>query len=160
MHTLVLIIIYAALWWLLSGGSVSSWVIGLPVVFAATWISRSIMPRQGASISLPELFKFSIYFVVESIKGGLDVTRRTLSFRMDIQPHFYQFQTQINQPTAKILFCACVSLLPGTLYVTNNSNEIEIHALSKSIDMHHELLKLEQKIIALFKLEAEKNVHI
>jgi multicomponent Na+:H+ antiporter subunit E len=70
---------------------------------------------------------------------------------MKIQPHFYLYRTSIQQPTARILFCNCISLLPGTLTVQLRDDEIEIHALSTDNEVEKELARLENKVLGIFK---------
>ena len=151
MLTVALAIIFAALWWLLSNGSAGSWIVGLPVVIAATLVGQSLMGRIPVSIRLQGLASFIVFFIYESIRGGIDVARRTLPPTMNIQPHFYYYQTQIQQPMAKILFCNCISLLPGTLSVQLRDDDIEIHVLSSDNKVEKELARLENKVLAIFK---------
>jgi multicomponent Na+:H+ antiporter subunit E len=52
---------------------------------------------------------------------------------------------------ARILFCNSISLLPGTLCVQMQGDQIEIHALSSNNEVEKELTKLENKVLAIFK---------
>jgi multicomponent Na+:H+ antiporter subunit E len=151
MLTVILATIFSGLWWLLSNGSADSWTVGLPVVVAATLVGQSLMDRIPVSIRLQGLISFIVFFIYESIRGGIDVARRTLPPRMNIQPHFYYYQTHIQQPMARILFCNSISLLPGTLCVQMQGDQIEIHALSSNNEVEKELTKLENKVLAIFK---------
>lgn len=149
--TVILATLFASLWWLLTNGTASSWIVGLPVVVAATLVGQSLWGEMTTRIRWQGLIRFSVFFVYESIRGGIDVARRTLAPTMKIEPHFYYYQTNIQQPIAKLLFCNCISLLPGTLSVQLQDNQIEVHALSSDTEVEKELIQLENKVRAIFQ---------
>ena len=149
---IILIMIFASLWWLLTAGATSAWMLGVPAVAAAVWASKHLLGRTRISLSLLGLLRFIPYFLVESLRGGLDVALRTLSPRLNIQPAFFQYYTTIELPLARIFFCNCVSLLPGTLCVELQDNCIEIHLLNQQTDISKELKRLERIVLQLFSL--------
>ncbi|MGB5443421.1 MAG: hypothetical protein WBN57_12505, partial [Gammaproteobacteria bacterium] len=70
--------ILAGLWWLIVQGRADSWLIGLPAValasFASVWLGNQALPR----LTLTRLPGFLGLFLRESVRGGVDVARRTL----------------------------------------------------------------------------------
>ena len=72
--------IWMALIWLgLNGLDVNSWVVGVPAVLAAAWISVRLLPAISWRWSLRGALVFAAYFIRESVRGGWDVARRVLS---------------------------------------------------------------------------------
>jgi multicomponent Na+:H+ antiporter subunit E len=143
-------IVFAVLWWVVSGGDASSWVIGLPAVAAATWSFAAMRSRPGMSVSLPGLMRFIPFFLVESLRGGLDVARRVLSPRLDIAPGFSRYRVRLASPWARVVFADCASLLPGTLTADLRGDELELHMLSATPKVEVEIRRLERAVAVLF----------
>ena len=140
----------AGLWWLLSGGTLSSWIIGIPAVLLATLALQRLRPASAGSLSIIGLALFLPFFVAQSLRGGLDVARRTLAPRMRVQPGLAVFRSRLHHDPARVFFFNCVSLLPGTLAADVNGNELTIHVLDRSFDVDHELSRLELAVARIF----------
>jgi len=147
--------ILALLWWIIAQGQASAWLIGLPAVALATmasvYFSRTALP----GVSLAGLSGFVVLFLRESVRGGMDVARRTLAPRLRIQPGFKSYRLQLDEPSARVLLLNCISLLPGTLAVRLDGNRLELHLLDTGEDPGPGLLRLEQAIARLFGLPLE-----
>ena len=140
----------AALWWLLSGGALSSWLIGVPVVLAASWSLQRLRSAHAGSISMTGLLRFLPLFLWESLRGGIDVVMRTLVPRMRIRPGLVVYSTRLQSEAARVFFINSVSLLPGTLAADFNGNQLTIHMLDDSIDPEDELRRLEQAVLRIY----------
>jgi len=147
--------ILALLWWVIAQGQASAWLIGLPAValaaMASVYFGRAALPR----ISLAGLWGFVTLFLRESVRGGLDVARRTLAPRLRIQPGFKSYRLRLNEPSARVLLINCLSLLPGTLAARLDDDRVELHLLDAGVDPEPDLLRLEQAIARLFCLPLE-----
>ena len=90
--------ILALLWYVITRGQTSAWIIGLPAValaaMASVTLGRASLPR----ISLAGLVGFIALFLRESVRGGLDVARRTLAPKLRIQPGFTLYRPRLNDP--------------------------------------------------------------
>ncbi len=144
------VIVLAGLWWIISNGSVQSWMIGLPALAAATWASRHLGKFAGSRISLLGAARFVPYFLWESLRGGTDVALRTLSPRMRVTPAFYRYRIGLHTPAARTFFAYCVCLLPGTLSADLQAEWLEVHTLNSASEPHAELSRLERVIAGLF----------
>lgn len=143
-------ILLAVLWWILTNGSVGSWLIGLPALTGATWVSERLGKMPSARISLLGLVRFVPYFIWESLRGGTDVALRTLATRMRVQPGFYRYRTGLHASSGRTFFAYCVSLLPGTLTADLQDEWLEIHTLNTEPDPISELARLERLVAGLF----------
>ena len=142
--------VLAALWWLLSENGPSAWLVGVPAVAAATWSAWSLAAERRSTISIRGLLHFLPLFLWESLQGGIDVARRTLARRMDIQPGFIAYQTNLEQVSARVFFVNCVCLLPGTLAADLHDDRIEIHTLDTEMDTEVEFRRLERAVARVY----------
>ncbi|MGB5439126.1 MAG: Na+/H+ antiporter subunit E [Gammaproteobacteria bacterium] len=149
--------ILAGLWWLIVQGRADSWLIGLPAValasFASVWLGNQALPR----LTLTRLPGFLGLFLRESVRGGVDVARRTLGPTLRIKPGFVRYRLHISHPTARVLLINCIGLLPGTLAADLDGDHADLHLLDISTNQDPQLLRLEAAIARLFGLTLEKN---
>jgi multicomponent Na+:H+ antiporter subunit E len=147
--------ILAVLWWLIARGQVDAWLIGLPAVALAAAASVSLGGRALPRLALAGLPGFAALFLRESVRGGLDVARRTLAPRLRVQPGFRSYRMQLQDPRARVLLVNCISLLPGTLAAQLEGDRVELHLLDTGDNPDPELLRLERAIARLFGLRLE-----
>lgn len=147
----------AVLWLILSGGQLSSWLVGVPAVFVATWVALRLRNELSASalravtteLQWSKLPNFAAFFIFESFRGGIDVARRMLHRQPDINPGFIDYDLNLNNPTARLFFANCVSLMPGSLTVLVENKTVRVHVLDIQSDPHRELRRLEDKVSEL-----------
>jgi multicomponent Na+:H+ antiporter subunit E len=142
---------YAMLWVVLSGyGSHSSWIIGVPAVIAASW-ARSRLSSPGRKVlSARGILRLLPVFLWESFRGGIDVARRVIGLRLDVEPGVFDYQLRLAAPFERILFAVLVSLLPGTLSADMQGSQMRIHTLDLRADVTAELDRLERLVAACF----------
>ena len=139
-----------ALWWLLTGGAAGSWLLGVPVVAAATWSARRLRPAGTGSLSLAGILRFVPFFLAESVRGGVDVALRTLAPQMRISPGFIDYRIGLARRDARVFFTTCVCLLPGTLAVEQQEDRLRLHLLDAAHDATNELRRLEQAVARIY----------
>lgn len=151
-HLLGRIGVLTLLWWVVSGGAASSWVVGVPTVLAAALLAR---PAPDAAWHLSPLgaLRFAAFFLRESLRGGLDVAGRISTRPLRIAPGLLRHRWRLPDGPARALFALCTSLLPGTLVANVGEQELLIHALDVGAPVGDELAALEQRIADLFSLE-------
>ena len=149
-HTAMVFVALLAVWLLLSDGAPSSLLIGVPAVLAATWASLKLRPASNARLSPLGVLRFVPFFIVESVRGGIDVARRVFSPTLDVDPGFEQFQVRLPHQAARLLFTNTVSLLPGTLAADLHEDVLTVHALDTGTDLEHELRRVEDAVRQVF----------
>jgi multicomponent Na+:H+ antiporter subunit E len=147
---LLRLFLLAALWWVISDGATTSWLIGLPALALAAWSARRLEQPSETRLNALAMLRFVPFFVWESLRGGLDVALRTLAPQLRIDPGFIRYRTTLASPSARTLLANCVSLLPGTLAADLQDDWLEIHVLSMSTHPAAELARLEREIDRLF----------
>jgi multicomponent Na+:H+ antiporter subunit E len=148
---LLLIPVFAALWWLLTDGAPDSWLLGLPAVLAASWWTQRLRCSRSGTISWLGLLRFIPMFLWESLRGGIDVTRRVLAPRLRLQPGFLVYQTRLREPPARVFFANCMCLLPGTLAAELDGQRLNVHLLDATIDNTGELRRLEHAVARIYR---------
>jgi multicomponent Na+:H+ antiporter subunit E len=149
-HLVVRLGLLAGLWWLLADGDPASWVVGLPAVAAALWASRRLRPPRAGVLSVPGLLRLLPLFLWESLRGGVDVTRRSLAPRMRIRPGLAEYRIGLQREDARVFFTNCVSLLPGTLAADLDGDRLDLHLLDTGADLEPELRRLEQAVARVY----------
>jgi multicomponent Na+:H+ antiporter subunit E len=150
-HGILSLLALASLWWLLSGGDPASWLVGIPAVLAATWAARRLQIGERWTISALGILRFLPLFLWESLRGGIDVARRTLAPRLRIQPGFTLYRTGLQQPSARVFFANCVCLLPGTLAADLQCDRLRVHMLDAALDPQLELQRLERAVALIYR---------
>jgi multicomponent Na+:H+ antiporter subunit E len=153
--TLVHAALFAALWWALTGGAASTWVLGAPVVLAATVASRRLWPHDTGWWSPWAAVRFLAFFLRESIRGGVDVARRAFDPALPLRPGLLELRSRLPAGPAEVLLVDVMSLLPGTLSVDLDGQTIVLHVLDERAPVEAELRILEGYIAAMFRVPLE-----
>lgn len=150
-------VIFAAVWWGLTGGDPSSWSVGVPASILASVTSLYWLAPQH--ISLLALLRLLLFFLLQSLLGASDVSSRVMRRSMRIAPEFITYHCHLSSSFAQQMFLLIANLLPGTLIADLQScdgspgAQLTVHVLS---DAHHvpiQLQSLEQKIATVFMLD-------
>lgn len=144
---------FAVLWWLLNGGGVSSWVVGGPVVLAATALNLWLQPERPGGWRLAGVLPMAWFFLRESVRGGFDVARRALRPSLPLNPGVLRFNTRLPAGSSRLFFAGLISLVPGTLVLGIEDATVEIHAIEAGPGAEVELRALEERVAALFGVE-------
>ena len=142
--------VFAALWWVLTAGEGGSWIIGVPVVLMAAWLSISLAGTAAFRFSFAGLARYLVFFVIESVRGGVDVARRVLLPGGQVEPHLLQYRTGLAQGLPRDMLVYTVSLLPGTLAVDIEGDRLTLHALSRDMQPLASVETCERHVAAVF----------
>lgn len=143
----------SAVWWVLSGGAAESWLIGVPAVLGAAWLSTSMLPPLRWS--LDGALRFWAFFLVESWRGGVDVARRVFYWRLPLDPGIVEHRSRLSLPAARVSVANTTSLLPGTLAADLDERNLYVHALDAGKEIRESLERSERRVADLFSLELE-----
>ena len=142
----------AAVWLLLTDGSLTSLIIGIPSIVLAL-LARpfsSQMIKSWENIEPSNLPAFLGRFVIDSVRGGVDVSRRVMSTKPSIDAAFFDYPIQLQSALARHLFVNSISLLPGTLCADWQGDNIRIHSLDRDPRAINSVRALEQSVARLF----------
>lgn len=150
--TVVHATLFALLWWALTGGAAGSWLVGVPVVAAATAASRRLWPRDTGWWSPWAAARFVAFFLRESVRGGADVARRALAPSLPLDPAVVEVRCRLPQGPAEVFLVDVLSLLPGTLSVDLRGSVLTLHVLDRGAPIEAELRMLEEMVAAMFQV--------
>lgn len=151
-HLLLIAGFLSLIWLLLTDGAISGLPFGVGFVALGCWVCARIQPSPLGSIGLVQLLRFVPFFIWESLRGGIDVTRRVLS-PIETQPSAcIDYYIQLKRHDAMIFFVNCINLMPGTLTLGWYGSHVQIHLLDGSSSPLPALHALEQRVALLFKL--------
>ena len=148
--TAVVAAIFLVIWLLLANGDPASMVIGLPAIAGALFLVRRLAPPTIRACSVRGTLGFIPYFLRESLRGGWNVARATLSPYMQLSPVFIDYRISLDNDGARVFFTNCVSLLPGTLAARLDGCDLRVHVLDDRSDPLRELEELEMRIASIF----------
>lgn len=143
----------AVLWWVLSAGEPASWLLGAPVVVLSALAAAVLAPPARVRISLSGIAAFLPFFVWRSLAGGLDVARRALGWRLDIDPVLvtYRLRCLPDSGPARVVFLNILSLLPGTLAADIAGDAVHLHVLTAPARID-DLERLETHVARIFRI--------
>jgi multicomponent Na+:H+ antiporter subunit E len=124
------LVLFAALWLVLSGAALDGLAFGLPTAIAATWLSLRLLPPGRRGVSLLSLLPLVPGFLDRSVRGGFDVAWRALHPRLPIRPAWYVHRTSLPEGGARVALGSIVSLLPGTLVAGSFGDRLFVHCLN------------------------------
>lgn len=136
------------LWWILAGGAPSSWWIGVPAIALALVASLVLFPRN--EVAWRSLMVFGPRFLWRSLQGGFDVAWRAFHPAMPVEPELVEYPLQLPPGLPQVFMANTVSLLPGTLSATIESNILTVHVLNKRENIQAELRQVEADVARLF----------
>lgn len=134
-------------WWVMSEADRSAIAFGLPVVLLALSASVLLPSPEGPGWSPVGLVRYAIAFLTGSLHGGIDVARRALAPRLRLSPAMVRYPLRLPEGPARHLFMGTLNLMPGTLSVNMDADELEIHVLiDRGEDVARQLKAIEARV--------------
>jgi multicomponent Na+:H+ antiporter subunit E len=143
-------LLFIVLWWILADGRHDGWLLGGIAVAAATWTSLKLQPPARQIIRLAGLVAFLGFFVWHSLRGGMQVAGMALRGRASLKPGIIELRVTLPPGGARILLVNAVGLMPGTLSVDLDDNNLRLHLLDDCQPVVAETRALEAAIANLF----------
>jgi len=153
-RVLIRVLLFSLVWFVLTGTDTTSWIVGSPAVLLAAGLSILLAPSSRQSLSLPGAFRFMLFFLRQSILGGVDVMRRALSPHLLVNPGLVSFATFLPAGGPRIFLVNTISLLPGTLSVDLKEDTVLVHTIDKDLPIWTNIQNLEVRIAALFGVQS------
>lgn len=137
-------------WMILTRGH--GWGFGVIAVVMATVAAFVFAPPVASRWKPLGLVQFGLFFMLESLRAGVDVGLRALHPKLPLDPGWVYYKLRLPPGSPRILFINAVSLLPGTLSADVNDDMVSIHTLLAASETEPELQSLEARIADLFGL--------
>lgn len=140
--------IYLLLWWLLADGDNSSWWVGVPAVMLVVVLSVVVLPP--VRFSWAGVIRFLPFFLVHSLRGGVDVAWRAFHPATPVNPSLFEYSLRLPPGAARVFLANMVSLLPGTLSTGLSADTLQLHVLDAGNDYLAELVAVEAGVARIF----------
>lgn len=160
---------YLLLWGLLSQWDVRSLVIGIIIIPMATWCAMHLFevrrapsdsrasPAHGSSAYLSALVHFIPFFVYQSLRSGWDSALFAILPGRRLASGFFRYTSRLPAGRPRLFFVNLVSLLPGTVSITFQQNQLTIHTLDTRIDHEQALRECEDRVASLFRIHIDNS---
>lgn len=148
---LVRVLLFVLIWYILTGGAIGSWLVGIPIVILATLVSVALLPP--ISVSPSGIIRFLPFFIWHSLRGGIDVAKRALHPQMAISPVLFDYRFGLPPGVSRVFMANVVSLLPGTLSAELHQDILRVHVLDEMGAFAEELNLLEKQVAVVFGLD-------
>lgn len=145
------------LWWLLNRGDYASWIIGAPFIAAAVALSMVLAPPRPLRWRPLQVIRFMPVFLWESLKGGVDVTRRVFRPTMPLYPVIFNYKVSLPHGLPRLIMLNVVSLLPGTLSADIHEDQLTLHVLDSNTAFEDDLRRIEKLIANMIAPAQETN---
>lgn len=145
----------AVLWWILTEGSAVAWGAGLISVMLALLASLMLLPPGPARLSPAGLAGFLGFFLLQSVKGGVQVAVMALRPGLDLHPAMLEMPMRLPEGQARVLLANTLNLLPGTLSAGLDHNQLRLHVLDERQPIEAEVREVERRIARMLGLPME-----
>ena len=145
--------LFGGLWLVLTEGDVRSPVLALLLVGASVALSLRMVPPVESSWRPLAAVRLGIFFLRESLHGGVDVALRALDPRLPIDPLIVDHRIRLPDGPARVLFVASVSLLPGTLSTRIDRETLRVHLLDRRSGAARTVERLEERVAGAFAID-------
>lgn len=143
-------ILLAGIWWVLSGTISDAWLVGGTTVLLASALSVVLQPPASRRLSVAGTARFIVFFVMRSIKGGLQVAAMAFSPRPGLQPALMEIPLRLSDASERIILAGTLSLLPGTLSVDLQGNLLRMHVLDSRMPIENDVRHAEAMVARMF----------
>jgi multicomponent Na+:H+ antiporter subunit E len=124
--------LFLGAWFIIANWKLSDLPVGIAASALALWISLRFMPPSAASPRLVPSARLAFRLLSFSIVAGVDVARRALLPRVDLNPGFVGVALTLEPGTGRNAFLIYQGLQPGTLPTGAEGDRLQVHCLDIS----------------------------
>src|ERR1700746_2665052 len=125
-------VFFISIWLAIANWSKEDLPIGVAASVLAVLISLSLVQPTALRPRLAPLVRLNLLFLSSSILAGVDVARRALLPRLDLNPGFVAVPFTLPPGTSRNAFLVHQSLQPGTLPAGVEGDQLQVHCLDTS----------------------------
>lgn len=125
---------------------------GAVSVVLATWASLVLAPPVTTYVSRIGLVRFLIFFLTQSLRGGVQVAAFALRPRMGLSPGFHEITLRLPEGLGRVLLTYTLSLLPGMLSVELDGDRLCLHVLDETAPTEAEVRTVETRLAHMLGL--------
>lgn len=107
--------------------SLADAMVGVVAAVCAAWASVWLLPPGTGRWSPNGIARLVVHFVRHSVVAGIDVARRAFDPRMPLHPGEVRHRSGLAAGPARDAFAAFTSLMPGTLPVATEGDDVLVY---------------------------------
>lgn len=126
--------------WIIFNGNITVEIaiIGLAVAaavfaFICKFMDYSLKKEILLYKKLLAFIGYVIILIIEIIKANIAVIHMIVTQREVVEPVIVRFRTKLRTETARVILANSITLTPGTITVSLEGDEYEVHCLDKSL---------------------------
>ena len=150
-RTIVLrVLVAASLWYVLAEGRGDYWGLGVIAVILSVGASLALFPLTAVRFSLTGFLALLSLFITDSVRSAIQVSLFAFRGRQSLRPNLLLLKLDLPPGGARILLVNAVSLMPGTLAVHLDDDNLQLHVLDERLPIERDVRRLEAYIARLF----------
>ncbi|NKB58584.1 MAG: hypothetical protein GKS00_19820 [Alphaproteobacteria bacterium] len=153
MHAISLGLTLFATWLLLSGVYEPFFIfLGVLscVIVVAIALRMEVVDRESHPVHLSMILPiYWLWLGKEIVLANIDVTKRILSPRLNINPTVFRVQASQGDELGKVIYANSITLTPGTVTIDIDDDDLVIHALSETSKGDLETGEMDRRVTAL-----------
>lgn len=125
----------AFIWLFLSGSyTLNNLLLGFLLGLGVVYLFNKALPGKFYLIRVYKIIKLIVVFLIELIKANIDVLKIVLRPKLQNQPGFFTYHTDLKTDWQIVLLSNLITLTPGTvvLGISDDRTKIYIHAIDFS----------------------------
>lgn len=135
---IILTVVLAALWLLLSGYYYKPLLVGFGAasVLFTVWLAKraQVLDDEGVPGGVfPGIIGYMLWLTLEIGKSNLMVARQALAIEPKLSPKLFLVPNPPKSTVGKVIFANSITLTPGTVSVDMREDEILVHGLTEEL---------------------------
>lgn len=151
------IVLFIAVWWILTQGRADSWGVGLISIVSALIVSLVLLPPGLFRFSLAGIFFFLLYFLSRSLKSGIQVALMAVRLDLDLHPDIQKIPLRLPEGLGRVILVNTLNLMPGTLSVNLTTSSLYLHVLDERQPIETQVRDIEKLIAHMLCVELEES---
>lgn len=145
-------LVFSILWWVLAEGRADLPGVALLAIAAAVACSFKLFPTTAQRVSPAGLLSFAGFFLVESVRAGVQVAWMALRPRTGLDPALLRVPLTLPPGLPTVLLLNTLTLLPGTLSVRIEGAELTLHVLDRRRPIEAAVRAAEARIARMLEI--------
>lgn len=146
------LLLFVVLWVVLTEGRAHGWGVASLAIGSATIASLSLRGPEPRW-SIRGLLRFIPFFLLQSVRGGVDVALRAFHPALPIDPGVEEFRSRLPTARQRAALAAVIGLFPGTLAVRLDGERLSVHSLNRRLPVGDAVREVEARLANLFRAE-------
>jgi len=133
-------------WLVVTSGEGGALAVGLLTAAACAAISLRLLPPSPRPVRLRASADLLLNFLVDSLRGGVDVARRAFHPHVPVRPGWIAYPLRLPSGPARVSLGNLLSLMPGTLAAGEYQGALYVHCLDTGDAIAPRIAQEEERI--------------